>query len=138
VTHSTSPLPEFAARHLGPRDEDVAAMLDVIGQPDLEALVAATLPARLRDTHRLAIEPSDSEQAMLAELRSIAAQNVVKTSLIGLGYHQTVIPPVIQRNILVHALSAGNLAGPLGGAAQLPDDGRRSDRPRHRQCLAAR
>ncbi len=100
MTHSTSPLPEFAARHLGPRDEDVAAMLDVIGQPDLEALVAATLPARLRDTHRLAIEPSDSEQAMLAELRSIAAQNVVKTSLIGLGYHQTVIPPVIQRNIL--------------------------------------
>jgi glycine dehydrogenase len=99
VTHA-SPLPEFAARHLGPRDEDIAAMLQVVGQPNLEGLVEATLPERLRDPHPLPIQPAASEQVVLAELRAIAAENVLKTSLIGLGYHHTVIPAVIQRNIL--------------------------------------
>ena len=99
MTHA-SPLPEFAARHLGPRDEDIAAMLQVVGQPNLEGLVEATLPERLRDPHPLPIQPAASEQVVLAELRAIAAENVLKTSLIGLGYHHTVIPAVIQRNIL--------------------------------------
>ena len=49
MTHSTNPVPEFAARHLGPRDEDMEAMLRVVGQPDLPSLVDATLPQRLRD-----------------------------------------------------------------------------------------
>ena len=100
MTHSSSPVPEFASRHLGPRDEDIATMLTVIGHDDLDALVAATLPERLRDEEPLPIEPARSEQAVLAELRVIAGENVLKTSLIGMGYHNTVLPPVIQRNVL--------------------------------------
>ena len=100
MTRSTNPVPEFAARHLGPRDEDMEAMLRVVGQPDLPSLVDATLPQRLRDPEPLPVPAAPSEQAVLAELRELAAQNVLKTSLIGLGYHGTVIPPVIQRNIL--------------------------------------
>lgn len=93
-------LPEFVSRHIGPRDEDIAEMLDIIGHPDLESLVRATLPDGLRDRDGLDIEGVPTEQDVLTELRALAAQNVVKTSMIGLGYHGTVIPPVIQRNIL--------------------------------------
>ncbi|GAB77460.1 glycine dehydrogenase (decarboxylating) alpha subunit /glycine dehydrogenase (decarboxylating) beta subunit [Austwickia chelonae] len=100
MTTEPRPLPEFVARHIGPRDEDIADMLQVVGRPDLASLVDATLPARLRDPGPLAVEAADGERQVLDELRQIAAQNVLKTSLIGLGYHNTVLPAVIQRNVL--------------------------------------
>ena len=100
MSSSPVPLPEFAARHIGPRDEDIAAMLEMLGRPSLDDLVAVTLPERLADRQPLPIDAADGEAGMLAEIRAIAARNTVKRSLIGMGYHGTITPPVIQRNIL--------------------------------------
>ncbi len=90
----------FVARHLGPRDEDIAAMLRVVGKDSLEDLVATTLPEAIRARTPLRIEAAPSEQAVLAELADIAADNTVLTSMIGMGYYGTVIPSVIKRNVL--------------------------------------
>ena len=64
----TTPLPEFAARHIGPRDADIEAMLQVVGHPSLDALVDAAIPAKIRAGEALGIEPADSEAAVLAQL----------------------------------------------------------------------
>ncbi len=93
-------LPAFAARHIGPRESDVAAMLDVVGQPSLGALIDAAVPGGIRATAGLSLKPAESERAVLAELRTIASRNTVLTSMIGLGYYGTVVPAVIARNVL--------------------------------------
>ena len=90
----------FASRHIGPDDSDIAAMLRVAGAASLEDLAARTVPGAIRLTQALDLPPPIDEAALLAELRDIAAQNVVRKSLIGCGYHGTHTPPVIQRNIL--------------------------------------
>nr|WP_226345091.1 aminomethyl-transferring glycine dehydrogenase [Agilicoccus flavus] len=94
------PATPFVARHVGPREEDVEAMLEVVGKPSLDALIDTTLPGAIRSGDRLDIEAAPSEQAVLAELAQIAADNTVLTSMIGLGYYGTVIPSVIRRNVL--------------------------------------
>ena len=96
----TTPLPEFAARHIGPRDADIEAMLQVVGHPSLDALVDAAIPAKIRAGEALGIEPADSEAAVLAQLREYAAQNTALTSMIGQGYYGTITPGVIGRNVL--------------------------------------
>lgn len=90
----------FVRRHIGPRDEDVAAMLEVVGKSSLDELIDTTLPAEIRTAERLIVEAAPSEQAVLAELREIASDNTVLTSMIGLGYYGTQIPSVIKRDIL--------------------------------------
>jgi glycine dehydrogenase len=90
----------FAARHLGPRPEDLAEMLAVVGYPTLEALVETAVPAGIRLQRPLAVPPAASEHAALAELRALAEANQVFRSYLGLGYHDCVTPPVILRNIL--------------------------------------
>ena len=90
----------FVARHLGPRDEDVAAMLSVIGKDSLDDLIATTLPSAIRTDRPLGIESAPSEQEVLTELRAFAGENRVLTSMIGLGYYNTVIPSVIKRDVL--------------------------------------
>ena len=90
----------FVRRHIGPRDEDIAAMLDVVGKGSLDELIATTLPDEIRTPDRLIVDAAPSEQAVLAELREIAADNTVLTSMIGLGYYGTQIPSVIKRDIL--------------------------------------
>ncbi|WP_029540315.1 aminomethyl-transferring glycine dehydrogenase [Serinicoccus profundi] len=94
------PTPEFVARHVGPRQEDVDRMLEVVGYDSLEALVEAATPEGIRGAAPLAIEAADSEQAVIAELRALAARNTVVTPMIGLGYYGTQTPPVVLRNIL--------------------------------------
>ena len=96
----TTPLPEFAARHIGPRDADIEAMLQVVGHPSLDALVDAAIPAKIRAGEALGIELADSEAAVLAQLREYAAQNTALTSMIGQGYYGTITPGVIGRNVL--------------------------------------
>ncbi len=93
-------LPDFVSRHIGPGEKDVAAMLETVGHPDLDALTDAAIPSSIRMTDALDIAPAGSEHAVLGELRGIAARNTVLTSMIGLGYHGTVTPMVIQRNVL--------------------------------------
>ena len=87
-------------RHIGPSPSEIAAMLGVVGAPSLEALIDQTVPAGIRQAEPLDWGPALSEQAVLHRLRLTAAKNRVLTSLIGQGYHGTVTPPVIQRNIL--------------------------------------
>ena len=91
---------EFSLRHIGPRPAEQAAMLDALGYPTLDALVAAATPAAIRDDDVLDLPAPLSEWDALARIRELADRNEVFTSLIGLGYHDTITPPVILRNVL--------------------------------------
>ena len=90
----------FPARHIGPRPDDLPAMLDIVGAASLDELVDQAVPAAIRTERPLSLPLPLGEDAMLAELRSIAGSNVVRTSMIGLGYHGTRTPAVIRRNVL--------------------------------------
>src|ERR1700733_6387125 len=90
----------FARRHIGPSSRDIAAMLESVGAKSLEALMAETLPASLRQTAPLDLGAALSETEALAHMRGLASQNQVFTSMIGQGYSNTILPAVIQRNIL--------------------------------------
>ena len=90
----------FAPRHLGPRGREVGAMLDQLGYDSLDALVDAAVPASIRTDRPLDLPAARTEAEVLDHLRAIAAKNVVKTQMIGLGYYGTVTPPVIRRNVL--------------------------------------
>jgi len=93
-------LSEFVDRHIGPRSEGMRAMLAQLGYDSLAELMAATIPADIRLGRELSLAAGLSESAALAKLRAIAAQNQVWRSYLGLGYANTITPPVIQRNIL--------------------------------------
>ncbi|HTX66332.1 MAG TPA: aminomethyl-transferring glycine dehydrogenase [Opitutaceae bacterium] len=95
-----APSDTFARRHLGSGPDAVAAMLGALGQPTLDALIDAAVPAAIRAPRPLDLPPAAGESAALAELHAIAAQNRVGRSVIGMGYYDTVTPPVIQRTIL--------------------------------------
>jgi glycine dehydrogenase len=90
----------FEDRHLGPRAGEVAKMLADLGYATLDELTDAALPQSIRSTEGLDLPAARSEQEALADLRALAGRNRVVTSMIGLGYHATVTPPVILRNIL--------------------------------------
>jgi glycine dehydrogenase len=94
------PTDTFVHRHIGPTEDDIRGMLASLGLQSLEALTDAVVPEDIRLTRPLALAARRSEQAVLAELRSIAAQDRVCRSLIGMGYYGCVTPSVIQRNIL--------------------------------------
>ncbi len=93
-------LSRFVARHIGPNDEEIAAMLTAVGFENLDALIDATVPKDIRLTKALDLPAGKSEQEALAELRALAGQNKVVRNFIGAGYSDCVVPPVIQRNIL--------------------------------------
>ncbi|MFV0308608.1 MAG: aminomethyl-transferring glycine dehydrogenase [Desertimonas sp.] len=95
-----SPDDEFPARHIGPDDNDLARMLATLGVADLDELLGQTVPASIRDDTPLALPPARSEAAVLAALRELAGRNGARRSLIGMGYHDTITPGVIQRNVL--------------------------------------
>ena len=89
----------FAARHLGPRADDVSAMLDTIGVPSVDALVDEIVPADIRLAEPLRLPVAESEFDYHRRLKQIAAKNTVSRQYIGLGYHDAITPPVIQRNV---------------------------------------
>jgi glycine dehydrogenase len=91
---------EFVARHIGPRDDEQKKMLATLGYPSLGALVDAAVPGVIRDHAPLELGAPMSERDAVDRMRALAAHNDVYTSLIGLGYHDTITPPVIQRNVL--------------------------------------
>ena len=97
---STSHLPPFAARHIGPDDAAIASMLAVVGQPSLDALTDAAVPGLIRSREALQLDAAESEAAVTAELRALAGRNRVVRSMIGLGYYGTITPPVVKRNVL--------------------------------------
>ena len=94
-----SPTDTFIHRHIGPTDADACEMLATLGLQSLEGLSEATVPADIRLGKDLDLPLQRGEQAVLEELRSIAAENQVYRSLIGMGYHDCITPGVIQRNI---------------------------------------
>ena len=87
-------------RHIGPSPAEMAHMLETLGLSSLEALIDETLPKSIRQKTPLNFGKPKSERALLNHMRITASKNKVLTSLIGQGYHGTVTPPVIQRNIL--------------------------------------
>ena len=87
-------------RHIGPSPAEMEQMLAVVGAESLDDLIDETVPKAIRQAEPLGWGLALSEQAVLHRLRQVAAKNRVMTSLIGQGYHGTVTPPVIQRNIL--------------------------------------
>jgi glycine dehydrogenase len=91
---------QFVSRHIGPSDAEITAMLHVIGRASLDDAAAAAVPESIRSNQALNLPPPVDEAATIAELRGLADRNVLKKSLIGMGYHGTVTPPVILRNVL--------------------------------------
>jgi glycine cleavage system P protein (glycine dehydrogenase) len=91
---------DFQSRHLGPNPGEIAAMLAAIGAPSLDALMDQTVPAAIRLPAPLALPAGKPEHEALADLKAIASRNVLKRSLIGLGYYDTLTPAVILRNVM--------------------------------------
>ena len=90
----------FIGRHIGPDAAEQAQMLELIGQPSLDALVEAIVPGSIKLTAPLALPAPTSEEEALAKIRAIAAKNQVFKSWIGMGYAGNHTPNVILRNIL--------------------------------------
>ncbi len=97
---AAEPATSFVRRHIGPAPRDVDKMLQTVGAASVTALIAEALPASIRQTAPLQLERPLSETEALAHMRDLASQNQVFTSLIGQGYANTILSPVIQRNIL--------------------------------------
>ncbi|HEU5018955.1 MAG TPA: glycine dehydrogenase (aminomethyl-transferring), partial [Pseudolabrys sp.] len=97
---TTDTLPPFARRHIGPSSADVKTMLRVVGATSIDDLLSQTLPRDIRQRQPLDLGPALSEGEALDKARAVGAENVAMTSLIGQGYHGTILPPVIQRNVL--------------------------------------
>ena len=95
-----SPQAPFVTRHIGLDEADTAHMLDAVNASSMDAFLESVIPANIRRQDKMALSPALSEHQILAELRSFADKNQVKTSLIGMGYYNCYTPPVIQRNIL--------------------------------------
>jgi len=90
----------FISRHLGPDQAAVDAMLDRLGYSSIDALMDAAVPAGIRTNAPLDLPAALSEAAVAEELRSLAAANRPGEPMIGLGYHATITPPVVRRNVL--------------------------------------
>jgi glycine dehydrogenase len=91
---------DFSARHIGPNSSAIASMLETIGVSSVEELISRTVPEVIRIRESLSLPSAVSEESALVELQGLASLNVVNTSMIGLGYHPTITPPVVVRNIL--------------------------------------
>lgn len=110
----------FSDRHIGPRQDEIARMVQTLGYADVDALVDAAVPASIRSTEALRLPAPASEVDALTELRQLAARNNVATSMIGQGYYGTFTPSVIvhaaggEPSLVhgLHAVPAGDLAGP--------------------------
>jgi glycine dehydrogenase len=90
----------FARRHIGPSPDEVQQMLEVLEIPTLDHLIDQTVPQAIRKKLFLQLPSAQSEHTALAQLQDIASKNQVFRSFIGMGYHDCITPPVIQRNIL--------------------------------------
>ena len=89
----------FALRHLGPREEDLNHMLQTIDVESLDQLIYETIPNDIRLKNPLDLEPAMTEYEYAEHVRDLGRKNKVFKSYIGLGYHPTIVPAVIQRNI---------------------------------------
>ncbi len=100
VEAAIPPAESFVPRHVGPDERDVAEMLKTLGFQSLDALIDATVPAKIRFRGGLDLPKGMTELEVLTYFRALAAKNQVFRSFIGMGYSDCVTPPVIQRNII--------------------------------------
>ncbi|MFG6199278.1 aminomethyl-transferring glycine dehydrogenase [Nonomuraea sp. JJY05] len=92
--------PPFSSRHIGPSAAEQQRMLEAVGFESVADLVAVAVPEAIRAKDRLQLPAAVGEAEAIAELRALAGRNRVLTSMIGLGYHDTITPAVIRRNLL--------------------------------------
>ena len=90
----------FALRHLGPNKKELDEMLSLVKASSLEELVAQTVPEAIRLNAPMSLPEPMSEHCFSKHITDLGKQNKVFTSFIGLGYHEAILPGVIQRNIL--------------------------------------
>ena len=101
MTASVPLLTPFSARHIGVSDQvDQDVMLKTLGFNSLEDMIAAAVPESIRSRLALALPAASTEAEVAAELHALADRNTVRASMIGLGYYDTITPPVIRRNVL--------------------------------------
>ncbi|MGH8034466.1 MAG: glycine dehydrogenase (aminomethyl-transferring), partial [Lysobacterales bacterium] len=91
---------EFVTRHVGPREEDVQYMLETVGAESLQQMIESTLPPSIQLDETLDLPRARNETETLQRLRAMASQNHILHNMIGMGYHETILPAVIQRNVL--------------------------------------
>jgi len=89
----------FLKRHNGPQADDVAVMLKRMGLNSMDQLIDETIPSNIRLPEDLDLEEGMSEHEYLKHIRSLAAKNKPFKSYLGLGYYNTIVPPVILRNV---------------------------------------
>ncbi|HEU0107205.1 MAG TPA: aminomethyl-transferring glycine dehydrogenase [Vicinamibacteria bacterium] len=100
ATEALAPTDTFPRRHIGPDEAEVQEMLSTLGYASLEELIAATVPEGIRLHRELHLPEPRGEHELLDDLHEMAARNEVFRSFIGMGYHDCITPPVIQRNVL--------------------------------------
>lgn len=93
------PFVPFSQRHIGPSAAEIENMLETIDQPSLEALIAQAVPENIRLNRALNLPKAVNEQKALEELATIIDKNKCNKSFMGQGYHGTIMPPVIARNL---------------------------------------
>jgi len=90
----------FALRHIGPRQDDQNLMLETIGVDSLDQLINETIPDDILLKRRLNLDDPMTEHEYLLHIHDLSKKNKAYKTYIGLGYHPTIMPAVIQRNIL--------------------------------------
>lgn len=90
----------FTHRHIGPREEDIQAMLRTIGAPTIEDLLNDTIPGAIRLRERMNIDAAMTEPEFLEHIDEISRRNTLYRNYIGMGYNPTEVPSVIRRNVL--------------------------------------
>jgi len=100
MTNASRPEVTFQDRHIGPSADDIARMARIVGVPSVDALIDQAMPANIRRHEPLALGAALSEAQLLDKMQGIASRNRTMVSLIGQGYYDTLLPPVIQRNVL--------------------------------------
>lgn len=93
------PADQFLHRHVGSQGADKQKMLETLGFNNLDELVTSTVPNGIRLKAPLALDKPLSETEALHKLKGIMSKNKVMKSFIGVGYYETVLPPVILRNV---------------------------------------
>lgn len=91
---------DFARRHIGPDTDAIGTMLAALGYASVDKLIDAAVPSGIRSAETLDLPPAQPEQQVLAQLRELAELNEPRVQMIGLGYHDTVTPAVLRRNLL--------------------------------------
>ncbi len=100
MTKYLSPTDDFTFRHIGPNENEIKAMLKALGISSMDELVQKTVPAEILDNSLLDVGEPIDEFGTIKMLKSIAKKNTLRRSYIGMGYTDTITPPVIIRNIL--------------------------------------